>query len=121
MTPLTAAPVCGVRPTSGCSSCSLALGPWTRYCTVLYRTVPYRTVPYRTLPYPTVPYRTVLYQAVQLARRLKAEDNLHLPHFYDLLGELVERQFATPQYGSYQQQQQYPPLAYTFNPQVDTT
>ena len=56
-------------------------------------------------------------QAVLLAGRLKAEEELHLPQFYDLLGELVERQFAAPQYSSYQQQQ-YPPIAYTFNPQL---
>jgi len=53
-------------------------------------------------------------QAIQLSRRLKAEETLHLPQFYDLFGCLIESQFTPPS--------QYPPYgmqAYTFNPQLN--
>jgi len=53
-------------------------------------------------------------QAIQLSRRLKAEETLHLPQFYDLFGCLIESQFTPAS--------QYPPYgmqAYTFNPQLN--
>jgi len=56
-------------------------------------------------------------QAVELSKRLKTEEDLHLPQFYDMLGSMAEQQF-TPQY----HQHQYSPtpygtMAYQFDPQ----
>ena len=58
-------------------------------------------------------------QAVQLSKRLKADESLHLPQFYDLLGAMAESQYATPQYYP-QQGHHYPPIAYQFSPQHGT-
>jgi len=53
-------------------------------------------------------------QAAELSRRLKADEELHLPQFYDLLGALAEQQFAPPPPA-------YPaPMAYTFAPHLGT-
>ena len=58
-------------------------------------------------------------QAVQLSKRLKADESLHLPQFYDLLGAMAESQFAAPQYYP-QQGHHYPSIAYQFSPQHGT-
>jgi len=58
-------------------------------------------------------------QAVQLSKRLKADETLHLPQFYDLLGAMAESQYAAPQYYP-QQGHHYPPIAYQFSPQHGT-
>jgi len=52
-------------------------------------------------------------QAIQLSRKLKAEETLHLPQFYDLFGCLIESQFSPPTQYPYGMQ------AYTFNPQLN--
>eukprot|EP00092_Neocalanus_flemingeri_P021226 GFUD01023000.1.p1 GENE.GFUD01023000.1~~GFUD01023000.1.p1 ORF type:complete len:1120 (-),score=366.36 GFUD01023000.1:285-3644(-) len=52
-------------------------------------------------------------QAIQLSRRLKSEETLHLPQFYDLFGCLIESQFTPPSQYPYGMQ------AYTFNPQLN--
>jgi len=52
-------------------------------------------------------------QAIQLSRRLKEDESLHLPQFYDVFGCLIESQFSPvtqPPYGM---------QAYTFNPQMN--
>jgi len=56
-------------------------------------------------------------QAVELSRRLKADESLHLPQFYDILGMMAEQQFA-PQYLAGYSQPQYPALAYQFDPHL---
>jgi len=58
-------------------------------------------------------------QAVQLSKRLKADESLHLPQFYDLLGAMAESQYAAPQYYP-QQGHHYPSIAYQFSPQHGT-
>jgi len=52
-------------------------------------------------------------QAIQLSRRLKEEETLHLPQFYDLFGCLIESQFTPPNQTPYGMQ------AFTFNPQMN--
>jgi len=52
-------------------------------------------------------------QAIQLSRRLKSEETLHLPQFYDMFGYLMESQFNPPTQYPYGMQ------AYTFNPQLN--
>jgi pentatricopeptide repeat protein len=53
-------------------------------------------------------------RAVELSRRLQADEELHLPQFYDLLGILAEQQFS-PQYFH---QQPYGTVAYQFSPEL---
>jgi len=52
-------------------------------------------------------------QAIQLSRRLKEDESLHLPQFYDLFGCLIESQFTPVNQPPYGMQ------AYTFNPQMN--
>jgi len=52
-------------------------------------------------------------QAIQLSRRLKEEESLHLPQFYDLFGCLIESQFTPANQYPYGMQ------AFTFNPQMN--
>lgn len=52
-------------------------------------------------------------QAIQLSRRLKEDESLHLPQFYDMFGCLIESQFSPVTQTPYGMQ------AYTFNPQIN--
>jgi len=59
-------------------------------------------------------------QAVQLSKRLKADESLHLPQFYDLLGAMAESQYAAAPHYYPQQGHHYPSIAYQFSPQHGT-